>query len=211
MPSWKQRHRVVISKALSSRSPRLKKRALGQKEMNRYRVSEDIKRRRQEGMAMALRLVHVNRGTLYPCTQATLEKTQRHCRKNRTRFVDNAELVSEAIAINQKPSRARQAASRRILNAITQPTEEWQGDLIIKMFADLDVVFFDGCLLGNVCVKWVPSKYSGGHSCWGVTTPERANNRQCTIELSAEMIFLRPTCTTPGKQIWATILHEMCQ
>lgn len=96
---------------------------------------------------MALRLVQVNRGTPYPSTLATLDKTQRLCRKNKTRCVDNAELISEAIAINQKPSRARQAASRRILNAITQPTEEWQGDLIIKMFADLDIVFFEGVSL----------------------------------------------------------------
>jgi len=46
-----------------------------QRKMNQYHVDQVIKRRRQEGMAMALRVVQVNRGTPYPCTQARLEKT----------------------------------------------------------------------------------------------------------------------------------------
>lgn len=31
---------------------------------------------------------------------------------------------------------------------------EYGPDIIVKAFADLDLVFFDGRLRGNVCVQW---------------------------------------------------------
>jgi len=77
------------------------------------------------------------------------------------------------------------------------------------MFADLDIVFFDGYLLGNTCVEWV--KLGVHHrAIWGQSV--YASPRQRKIELNAERIFLLAnSAITPGKGMWSTMLHEMCQ
>lgn len=78
----------------------------------------------------------------------------------------------------------------------------------IKMSADLDMVFFDGSLLGNVSVKWVPRVDKGS---LGMTEYSPAGG--CHIELSAEQLIMLcgRMVTTPGKAMFSTLLHEMCQ
>lgn len=77
------------------------------------------------------------------------------------------------------------------------------------MFADLDIVFFEGCLLGDVRVGWERSLIVEG--AYGIVSHQIAG--QCRISLDAEKIYLHNHLEplTCGKVAWMTMLHEMCQ
>jgi len=71
-------------------------------------------------------------------------------------------------------------------------------------------VFFGGWLLGNTTVEWGDDPIKLTPSVWGFT--ELANRTgQCRIVLNAKGILVKPKISTPAKQAWATLLHEMCQ
>ena len=65
---------------------------------------------------------------------------------------------------------------REILTEIAEAVERaedwWSPDHIIKMFADLDCIFFSGYLLGNVLVGWndvetFERHAPNAHNTWG--------------------------------------------
>jgi len=163
----------------------------------------------------ALGTVYARQGTPYPCTQATVDKVQRLALMNDLQTVCVGTAVTETIEINseKKPSPAKRAAIDRLLAAIALPTVEWEADIIIKMFSDLDTVFFDGYLTGNASVRWAPSENftypeSSPMPPWGQYFP--AGRGLCRILLNADTIpskYLDFYTFTPGKQMWSTMLH----
>lgn len=79
------------------------------------------------------------------------------------------------------------------------------------MFADLDLLFFGGCLQGNVLIDWVryPKFRSDGkeETLWGSEFPS-SRYQQSGIILNAPRIF-RSEEERPFQRMWETMLHEM--
>lgn len=93
---------------------------------------------------------------------------------------------------------------------------DWTADLIIKAFADLDTVFFNGKLQGNVCVRWMSAEYlletRERRDVYGCCVrPFAWEERHCWIELNAGNVLLRKkTGREALEQMFGTALHEMC-
>lgn len=123
--------------------------------------------------------LYARQGTPCPCTQATLDKLQRLPLKNDMKAVCLGTAVTETIEINseKKPSPAKRATIDRLLAAIARPTVEWEADIIIKMFSDLDTVFFDSYLTRNANFRRAPSEYCQGPRLGPRWTPVWASNR----------------------------------
>ena len=178
----------------------------------RQRLSERTRRRLYEKAREAVR---VDRGTPYPCSQKDLDGYL-----ELPPSIPLGSLVSEVQATNEicvwlnhhnKPDAPSMAALERLHNNINK--EPWGPDLAIKAFKDLDIAFFMGTLLGHVQVQWMcRTEFAQAHGpvpCYGITS--RKGPGRCRITLNAESLFLMRTVTPyPFKQMFATVLHEMC-
>jgi len=111
-------------------------------------------------------------------------------------------------------------ARHRIRNAVEyiDGLNGWTPDLLIKMVPDIDLVFFGGCLLGNVLVEWANGAYfaeHGGLGVLGLTWPSaRGDGRagQCRVFLNADGILLdhkAPFSFHPFKAAWVCLVHEL--
>ena len=82
------------------------------------------------------------------------------------------------------------------------------------MFPDLDLVFFDGRLKGNVSVNWVSHHdVDVGFGRNGITIPyarfgSNPEGGQCEIKLNASKI-LRASEAKLFELIWMVLVHEM--
>ena len=90
----------------------------------------------------------------------------------------------------------------------------WYADLILKMFGDIDLVFFDGYLLGNTELcwegqEWFGSKGYGRSRAYTSIFP----GGKARITLNADVLLTqvrrRYNIDISFEQIWATTLHEM--
>jgi len=97
-------------------------------------------------------------GTPYPCYQADIDF---HCQKrfthpNKNRFVSPATATEEMMRQNDERrvafSAEESAAIRRLKQAVLNAKDGgyYSADIAIKIFVDLDIVFFGGHLRGNV-------------------------------------------------------------
>lgn len=104
-------------------------------------------------------------GTEYPCDQKDLDNYQNLTRKNHAASVSREKATDDLVKHNDsgRENEAVLAAEKRIQAACNKKDEPWLPDLIIKMFADLDLVFFGGYLLGNVEIKWVNDRKVEDH------------------------------------------------
>lgn len=103
--------------------------------------------------------VYEDRGTQYHCKQEVIERIDAFrtvLQPNLGPFTTPVKAAEEITEWNHHPP-----ASDNYVLAITRLRDavgsvrlghQWMPDLIIKMFADIDIVFFSGRLLGNVCV-----------------------------------------------------------
>ena len=112
-------------------------------------------------------------------------------------------------------STAEQAAISRLAAAIPKALVSCGTDLIIKMFADLDTVFFGGLLRGRVRVSWSTREdyakiaalaRDGGAS---LALCQWLKPGFCQISLSAEKILRYAEDWNLFEVMWATLLHEM--
>lgn len=159
--------------------------------------------------------VRVDRGTPYPCTQKDLDGYAKHYRHNNAQYVTTVKATNDLCNwLNHfhEPDASSMAALERLKNGLQ--LRPWGPDLVIKAFKDLDIAFFKGTLLGNVRVRW-----KGRQECnklmgitdlfLGVTIPE--GHAQCRIILNAYTILVDSReGVIPFRQMWRTILHEMC-
>ena len=160
----------------------------------------------------AFRPVEVHSGTPYPCNSQDLASYRRIRGPNRQRLV-RAEPATQEIVDHNSESRREPDFGRleweamgRIAEGVSQSTERgWDPDLIIKMFADLDLVFFKGALLGNITLRWREM----GRNVFGVTSSRHGN--QADIALNPLTILLTGGFyQSPFRQMFSTLLHEMC-
>lgn len=166
---------------------------------------------RQQLSDMTIRPVTHDSGSRYPCDPAHLASYRQYVRIRPSWLVYPSEAMQELVACNSE-ARRREDFSHRELTAMVclsasvkiAATGSWTPDVIIKMFADLDLVFFNGRLLGNVYVRWdnTEREISG-------ETVYVGSNR-ASIRLNSYRIFRMRRVYTSFKLMVATMLHEMC-
>lgn len=123
------------------------------------------------------------------------------------------------------PPPEESAAIQRLYKAVSLTREGYfySADIVIKMFVDLDLVFFGGNLKGNVLLEWAKSGTLENNTL--AVTDLRCNEKergQCRIILNRERTLLEGLCTceecsspeeiwwrTPLDCIMHTLLHEM--
>ena len=160
-------------------------------------------------------------GTRYSCSQSDINfhHRGRFPHPNKGPFVSAIEATSEIVRHNKETRKLpphELAAIDRLIDAILDAEDQGYGpDIIIKAFADLDLVFFNGRLRGNVCVQWASDeffqKWQVPPGTWGFTVrPKRDEMRQCRLYLNAKTILLDPSTDTSFKTMFGTLLHEMC-
>ena len=154
------------------------------------------------------------RGFPYPCSQVQLDILHNPKPSVRTSAVPPDQAVTDVIRINDHrriKSSNEQLAVNNLLDAVEFPTEDWMPDLIIKMFPDLDTVFFGGWLVGKVRVGWSQDADKVNDHILGVTQYDLEAGL-CSIWLNAKLNLVdRDVYKTPGKSMWAVMLHEMIQ
>ncbi len=164
---------------------------------------------------------HVDSGTRYPCSQREIDfhLHGRFLRPNKGPFVSAMQATSDIVWHNKETREIppfESAAIDRLIDAILDAEECGYGpDVMVKAFADLDVVFFDGRLRGNVSVQWASDEYfhkwQVPPGAWGFTVkPEPGEMGQCRIKLNTKTILLDLSTDTPFKTMFGTMLHEMC-
>lgn len=158
---------------------------------------------------MAFEPIEVDTGTYYPCYEEDLAAYRRFPSPNRQRLVSAIEATNEIVHRNTELRRREDfdrdewAAMERLTSGVNKAARSrYTPDLIIKMFADLDLVFFNGRLLGNVIIKW----HVIGPRIFGDTGPKRVN--QAGIRLNPDEIFIRSD--NAFQRMFGTMLHEMC-
>ena len=161
---------------------------------------------------MSKRPVQVHSGTLYPCSPQQLA-SYRHIRgPNRQRRVHAEQATREIVLRNSENRRESDfeqtewEAMERLSRGVEQSRATgWSPDIIIKMFADLDLVFFNGALLGNITLCWREME----PDLFGLTSSRPGN--QADIMLNPLSILLRRgVYSNPFCQMFQTTLHEMC-
>ena len=168
-------------------------------------------RTRQRLYQLAFQPVHNETGTPYPCDPQHLATYRRLPGPNLQRQVRVTEAALEIVNRNSEYRRREDfghsewGAMKRVTDGVSQSAESgWGPDLIIKMFADLDLIFFHGKLLGNVLVRWRVLE----PGVLGSTKPFEGN--QAGIQLNPKMVFDFQRSESPFQMMFGTMLHEMC-
>lgn len=189
--------------------------------MHRYKKVDSAQEVSQQMYKQAFEPFQVKNGTKYPCSQTEIDfhHRGRFLQPNTGPFVSAIEATSQIVEHNKETRKVpppESAAIDRLIDAILDAEEYgFVPDIVIKAFADLDLVFFDGRLRGNVCVEWVSDEYlQKWHvppGAWGFTVkPEPGESGQCRVKLNAKTILLDPSTEVPFKTMFGTMLHEMC-
>ena len=159
---------------------------------------------------LARRPITLDTGTPYGCTRQELRKTIRPRRRfHPVRTVSPQQAVNEIKACTSTTRTVTaklEDAVRRLRGGLDRVKyRRWSPDLLVKMFADLDLVFFNGKLLGNVKVSWVNTE----EEIIAQTCPRPRN--QCVIELNPHYVgVIVPGQPKPFQKMFGTLLHEMC-
>ena len=99
--------------------------------------------------------VVIGRGTPYQVTEKDLEDLDGFPHNHSGHFVSEMQATRDIHDHNvaeRKASPNEIAAIARVRAALS--VDDWHPDVAIKAFHDLDLIFFDGHLRGNVCVCW---------------------------------------------------------
>lgn len=189
--------------------------------MHQYERNKRVQNVGRQRYREAFELFHADGGTSYPCSQSEIDFHHRgtFLHPNNGPFVSAIEATSEIVRHNRETRKVpprELAAIDKLIEAILDAEENAYGpDIIVKAFADLDLVFFDERLRGNVCVQWESEEYFRQWrvpaGAWGFTvTPQPGESGQCRMKLSAKTILLDLSNDTPFKTMFGTMLHEMC-
>lgn len=129
---------------------------------------KDIKKAQKGGQQTykeAFEPFRADGGTQYPCSQNDIDFHSRgkFARPNKGPFVSAAEATSEIVWHNKETRKVppvESAAIEKSIDAILDAEEYGYGpDIIVKAFSDLDLVFINARLRGNVCVQWASDEY----------------------------------------------------
>ena len=189
--------------------------------MHRYNGLKSAQKVSQQMYRQAFEPFSADGGTVYPCSQSEIDFHHRgkFLHRNEGSYVSAIEATSEIVRHNKETRNVpplESAAIDRLIDAILDAEEYgYCPDMIVKAFADLDLVFFNGRLRGNVCVQWASDEYfQQWHvppGAWGFTVrPQPGELGQCRVKLNAKTILLDPSTDTSFKTMVGTMLHEMC-
>ncbi|KAI4212133.1 MAG: hypothetical protein LQ351_005163 [Letrouitia transgressa] len=177
-------------------------------------ISEDKKRL----YGLALAPVSTHTGYPYPCRQEDLDSYSLK-KKKLTRFgdflkdvafywpsnTDDAVREIEAFLDPERPPSAEeQSAVDRLCQVLCLENGEWTPDVPIKAFRDLDTVFFQRRLCGNVKVGWVSGEEMPPGT---IGTTAYKFNGHSKIMLDADHYIFESE--HPWRKMWRTLLHEM--
>lgn len=117
----------------------------------------------------------------------------------------------------RRPSSAERAAITNLAYVVQDRTYRYHPDIIVKVFNDLDTVFFGGRLHGNVVVSWANSTQCAGFQqeigsrFLGITQGNLPGEQgQARICLNPREIFLENTAKEiPLRAMFCTLLHEV--
>ena len=164
---------------------------------------------------------YADSGSPYPCSQSELDfhHQGRFLRENRGPFVSLSRATEEVMVQNDERRRPSFDERRAILNleyAIHDHNFVYHPDIIVKVFNDLDTLFFGGRLSGNVLVSWPNSTQCAELETteprllrWtdGFTPGEQG---QARIYLNPNTIFLgKPANEDPLRKMFSTLIHEV--
>ena len=165
---------------------------------------------------MALRPVTMNHGTRYDCTPNELRDATTPSDQPRRTHV-SADRASQVVFLHNQPGRnlsdREYDAMLRLEDLILgvfSGRKQWTPDIIIKVFCDLDRVFFLGNLRGHVYVKFKsgdafpPARRDHCH--FGRTIP--LGGGKAKIHLNADALF-GPYEGPSFKEMFRIVLHEM--
>ena len=149
--------------------------------------------------------VYEKRGTPYPVTQKEIDDIQDRHKSFRPprHYISKCEAckcLTEAHAPGVHLDRHQLAAMDR-LQALGK-LSRWGSDIAIKVFNDLDKIFFMGVLRGHVYLRWSDKSE---HADWGGVTCY-SPDRRLMIQLSTKIL---KSSRASLRDVWAVLLHEM--
>ena len=113
--------------------------------------------------------------------------------------------ISRHNDLDRIPSESEKQAMERLSKAIDEGHKGcWGPDLIIKVFCDLDTVFFKGRLRGHVCVRWLRNWERELYITWGNAFD--LGEGKSVIKLNADTILLQ--YPAPFERMFGTMLHN---
>jgi len=176
----------------------------------------------QEMYHQAFEPFSAHSGTNYPTSQGELDfhRRDRFPSRNKGPFVSERQVTHNMITQNEKGKKlgSREgAALRRLIHAVENYNDGYPygPDLAIKVFDDLDIVFFGGLLRNNVLVTWTNCQWDDNFACnsagcsYGYTLNRHSSGGQAYIRLNAKKLF-NDARSCPFQAMMCTLLHEMC-
>ncbi|KAI4162245.1 MAG: hypothetical protein LQ342_004113 [Letrouitia transgressa] len=153
-------------------------------------------------------------GTPYPCRAEDLETRNRPKLETKLPYITGApcrEVVREIeqfLDDSKRLSKSEMAAVERLAEGMRM--DKWGADIIIKMFADIDALFFMGRLTNSVSIKWASprdfTKVYGIGLTHGFTIYE--GGKLSHIMLNSLSMIGRADID-PFSFMWMVVLHEM--
>lgn len=185
------------------------------------RMTEGELTGKQKLYESALLPFHEKSGSRYPCKQSEIDFHHNFvfAKPNKGPFVSAMQATQEVMRWNDEkraPPWEELDIIRRLTIAVhdAEKNRLFSPDLLIKTFADLDRIFFEGRLRGHVVVRWVDTIVKKRHTTLGHTVFHHRQPGQCSIEMNAEAILLQKWSHRDAKKSVATmfgvLLHEMC-
>lgn len=104
-----------------------------------------------------------------------------------------------------KPLCEEQSSAReRIRKAFSSESTSWQPDLLIKVVPDLDLLLFDGALLGRIAVAWADLPTGKGFENRGLTMMDPLLLWKVQIQLNRASYLY-----ASKQQVLGTLMHEL--
>ncbi|KAL9039514.1 MAG: hypothetical protein Q9214_004844 [Letrouitia sp. 1 TL-2023] len=157
----------------------------------------------------------VHSGTPYPCREEDLETYNRPMLEKSLPWVkggpsrEAVREIEQFLHDNKTLSKTEKAAIERLAEGMK--VHKWDPDIFIKMFRDIDALFFMGRLTGSVSIEWVVD-LKGWQKRIGFPTIKAATRYQGSklshIALNAWSIFFTPAAHL-FSITWQVLLHEM--
>lgn len=156
-------------------------------------------------------------GTNYPCHQEDLDSLQHLSSRRPRNTAPPEEAIRELVKLNCPRRhcflRAELDAEKRLQEMVFYTRKDfWLPDVAFKMFADLDIVFFGGCLLHYVELCWEPQREfirKGHQLALAVTSPTDPGHALIQLSADGNLHYTEDGRDRSFEEMWETLLHEM--
>lgn len=174
----------------------------------------------EEAYQQAFVSFRTDTGTSYPCNQSDLRvhNTDAFPEPNNHPYVSAMDATREVMLHNHitrrvPPSELAAIDTLRTTVYAMEKRMEFGPDLAVKVFADLDLLFFGGRLRDHVRVRWIKAsehpRFAAAPTRLWATTTRLPGHGKCLILMNADY-HLRQKNDDPLRAMFGTLLHEMC-